>query len=55
MISECGARLHLAHPLGIKAFAYQRVSIPEFPYTQSGVFVHVPAHLVSEAAWRPTR
>jgi transposase len=25
VIAECGARLHLAHPLGIKAFAYQRV------------------------------
>jgi len=25
VIAECGARLHLAHPLGVKAFAYQRV------------------------------
>ncbi len=25
LIAECRARLHLAHPLGIKAFSYQRV------------------------------
>ena len=29
IIGECGARLHLAHPLGIKAFAYQRVKKDE--------------------------
>jgi transposase len=29
VIEECGARLHLAHPLGIKAFAYQRVKKDE--------------------------
>jgi len=29
VIGECGARLHLAHPLGIKAFAYQRVKKDE--------------------------
>lgn len=29
MIAECGARLHLAHPLGIKAFSYQRVKKDE--------------------------
>ena len=29
VIAECGARLHLAHPLGIKAFAYQRVKKDE--------------------------
>jgi transposase len=29
VLAECGARLHLAHPLGIKAFAYQRVKKDE--------------------------
>ena len=29
VLSDCGARLHLAHPLGIKAFAYQRVKKDE--------------------------
>lgn len=29
VIAECGARLHLAHPLGIKAFSYQRVKKDE--------------------------
>ena len=29
VIGDCGARLHLAHPLGIKAFAYQRVKKDE--------------------------
>ncbi len=29
MIGDCGARLHLAIPLGIKAFAYQRVKKDE--------------------------
>ena len=29
VVAECGARLHLAHPLGIKAFAYQRVKKDE--------------------------
>ena len=29
VIAECGAHLHLAHPLGIKAFAYQRVKKDE--------------------------
>lgn len=25
VLEDCGARVHLAHPLGVKAFAYQRV------------------------------
>ena len=29
VVEECGARLHLAHPLAIKAFAYQRVKKDE--------------------------
>jgi transposase len=29
VLSECGARVHLAHPLAIKAFAYQRVKKDE--------------------------
>jgi hypothetical protein len=29
VIGDCGAHLHLAHPLGIKAFAYQRVKKDE--------------------------
>jgi transposase len=29
VLEECGARLHLAHPLGIKAFSYQRVKKDE--------------------------
>lgn len=29
VIEGCGAKLHLAHPLGIKAFAYQRVKKDE--------------------------
>ena len=29
VLAECGGALHLAHPLGIKAFAYQRVKKDE--------------------------
>ena len=29
VLRECGAPLHLAHPLGIKAFSYQRVKKDE--------------------------
>src|SRR5207248_9662234 len=29
VLADCGARLHLAHPLGIKAFGYQRVKKDE--------------------------
>ncbi len=29
VLRECGAQLHLAHPLGIKAFSYQRVKKDE--------------------------
>ena len=25
VLEACGARVHLAHPLGVKAFAYRRV------------------------------
>ena len=29
VIAECGARLHLAHPLGVKGFTYRRVKNDE--------------------------
>jgi hypothetical protein len=29
VIAECAARLHLAHPLGVKGFTYRRVKNDE--------------------------